>query len=285
MKTINKYKYIFLLALLVLAGSCSEDDEVAVAPLSSNIQLIVQPFASATADIIGVEGENTAVLNVGFTITDDTTTYNDSDVIIHFQGGEYVIPAGENSVTIGATPIDFVIDLPGGNIPFDGATIVTEVEFDSRYEIEVVNRPSDLVVLKQGALQVSATVYGQLPPVTEGQVNFLFDWNPNDDAGNDLDLFLRNSGGTLFDSSLSVSNYEDVSLLDTDPDDMYIITADPWSTIGGTIDGILFAMHPDGTLEVFQMDLTGISGVTELVSVDKVTDAGTGEVSYTITQY
>ncbi|GAB1309438.1 hypothetical protein KH5_21210 [Urechidicola sp. KH5] len=292
MKTINNFNYIFLLALLVFAVSCSEDDEVAVAPLSSNIQMIVQPFVSISGDIIGEEGENTAVFNLGFKLNEDATSYYGSDIIIHYDGQEYLMHVedddddsdNDNEVIIGATPIDFVIDLPGDNIPYNGATIVSEIEFDSRYEIEVVNRPNDLVVLKQGALEVSATVYGQLPPVTEGQINFLFDWNPNDDAGNDLDLFLRNSLGISVDSSLSVSNYEDVSLMDSDPDDTYEISADPWSTIGGTIDGILFAMHPDGTLEVFEMDLTGIASPTLLVTVDKMTDAGTGEVTYTVTQ-
>ncbi len=283
MKTINNYKYILMLAVVALFASCSEDDDAAVAPASNNIQVIVESFVNSQVEIIGQAGTNNANIEIGFRLTEYSTTYRDSDVIITYDGNDYVIPAGEDEVIVGMTNVEFELDAPGGNVPYNGITMSSQIDFTGNFEVAVDSRPSDLVVLKSSSITVSATVYGQLPPVTDGQINFLFDWNPNDDAGNDLDLRLRNDDGTQFDYSGSVSNYEDVALLNSSPDDDYVVNADPWSTSSASIGGIVFAMHPDGTLEVFEMDLSGINSETTLVYVNKATDMD-GNVTYTVTQ-
>lgn len=286
-------KYIAIIAITLFFASCERDDDTAVAAQSSNIQVIVEPFATVSAtDIIGQIGANTAEIDFGFRLTEYTTTYFDSDVVITFEGNNYTIPAGDTEVVVGPTMVSFDIN-PTGAIPYNGLVSVAEIDLsDTSFDFEVLNRPSDLVVLKGegGIVNISATVYGQLPAVTAGQVNFLFDWNPNDNAGNDLDLRVRRVPGDIsVEYSGSVSNYEDVDIADSDIDGMYEIKADAWSTIGGTISGILFAMHPDGTLEVFETDLTGITGggisaEVVLVNVTKSTDAGTGVVTYDLYQ-
>lgn len=284
MKTINKYKYIVLIAVVSLFTSCSsEADDVAVAPASTNIQVVVEAFISSSVSIVGQVGTNNANIELGFRLSDYTTTYHGSDVIISYDGADYVIPAGENEVIVGTTNVEFELEAPGGNIPYNGITLSSEIDFGANFDVSVANRPSDLVVLKSGSFFVDATIYAQLPPVTSGQINFLFDWSPNHSGGNDLDLRLRNSGGTQFDYSGSVSNFEDVALLDSDPDDDYVVNVDPWSTSSVTINGIMFAMHSDGTLEVFEMDLSGISSETTFLDINKATDVD-GNVTYTLSQ-
>ncbi len=274
-----------MLAVVALFASCSEEgDDVAVAAASTNIQVVVEPFIATAIEITGQVGTNTAAVELGFRLTEFSNTYFGSDIIIIYSGSEYVIEAGDTEVVVGATNIEFELDSPGGNIPYNGTILTAEIDFNASFEIEVDNRPSDLVVLKGGSLSVSATLYNQIPPVTAGQINFLFDWSPNDSGGNDLDLRLRNFAGVAYDYSGSVSNYEDVALLDSDPDDDYNVIVDPWSTSTASIAGIMFAMHPDGTLEVFEMDLSGVNSETTFVSVNKSTDMGTGEVTYVVTQ-
>ncbi|MFK5879963.1 MAG: hypothetical protein QM478_10765 [Flavobacteriaceae bacterium] len=284
MKTINNYKYILMLAVVALFASCSEDDDAAVAAASTNIQVVVEPFIATAIQITGQVGSNTANVELGFKLTEFSNTYFGSDIIIIYDGSEYVIEAGDTEVIVGATNIEFELEAPGGNIPYNGTTLTAQIDFNASFEIDVDDRPSNLVVLKGGSLSVSATLYNQVPPVTAGQINFLFDWSPNHSGGNDLDLRLRNFAGVAYDYSGSVSNYEDVALLDSDPDDDYNVIVDPWSTSTSTITGIMFAMHPDGTLEVFEMDLSGVSSETTFVSVNKSTDTGTGEVTYVVTQ-
>lgn len=282
------YKYIAILAVTLFFTSCERDDDTEVAAQTSNIQVVVEPFGTtATTDIVGQVGANSIVMDFGFRLTDFSTTYFDSDVIITYGGNTYTIPAGDTEVYVGPTNISFDIPAPTGSIPYNGVVTVTQVDLSNTvFDIEVPNRPSDLVVIKGpgSSLNVNTTVYGQIPPVTAGQVNFLFDWNPNDDAGNDLDLRLRMMPGDVaIDYSGSVSNYEDTQLADGDADGMYQVKADAWSTIGGTIDGILFAMHPDGTLEVFETDLTGIAagGVSAEVVLVNITKSGN---TYTLYQ-
>ncbi|PHR68855.1 MAG: hypothetical protein COA67_11925 [Lutibacter sp.] len=290
-------KYIAILAVTLFFASCERDDDTAVAIQTSNIQVIVEPFATISAtDIIGQIGPNTAEIDFGFRLTEFSTTYFGSDVVITFDGNEYTISPvldsngilvpGTDEVVVGPTMVGFDIS-PTGSIPFNGLVSVSQIDLsDTVFDLEVLNRPNDLVLLKGegGSLDVITTVYGQLPPVTAGQVNFLFDWSPNDDAGNDLDLRLRMMPGDIgIDYSGSVSNYEDTALADGDADGMYQVKADAWSTIGGTISGILFAMHPDGTLEVFETDLTGISsgGVSAEVVLVNIVKAGS---TYTLSQ-
>lgn len=287
-------KYIAILAVTLFFASCERDDDTAVAAQTSNIQVIVEPFATVSAtDIIGQVGTNTAEIDFGFRLTEYSTTYFGSDVVITYAGNEYTIPAGDTEVVVGPTMVNFEVAPPVGAVPYNGMVSVSEIDLsDTSFDFVVQNRPSDLVVLKGegGTLNINTTVYAQLPPVTAGQVNFLFDWNPNDNAGNDLDLRVRRVPGDIsVEYSGSVTNYEDVDIADSDIDGMYEIKADAWTTIGGTIDGIVFAMHPDGTLEVFETDLTGISsgGVSAevvLVNVTKSTDAGTGVVTYDLYQ-
>ena len=294
-------KYIAIIAITLFFASCERDDDTAVAAQSSNIQVIVEPFATVSAtDIIGQIGANTAEIDFGFRLTEFTTSYFGSDVVVTFEGNNYTISPeldengdlvpGTDEVVVGPTMVSFDIN-PTGAIPYNGLVSVAEIDLSATaFDFEVLNRPSDLVVLKGegGTVNISATVYGQLPAVTAGQVNFLFDWSPNDDAGNDLDLRVRRVPGDIaVEYSGSVSNYEDVDIADSDIDGMYEIKADAWTTIGGTISGIVFAMHPDGTLEVFETDLTGITsgGVSAevvLVNVEKSTVAGV--VTYTLSQ-
>lgn len=278
-------KYLAVLALTLLFVSCEQDDEVAVAEQSSNIQIVVEPFAASDIDIIGQVGMNSTQVDLGFRLTEFSTTYFGSNVNIMYEGNTYTISPEldddgnvdleSTKVVVGPTIVDFEIAPLSGAVPFNGAILTNQINFDDRYEISVDNRPSDLVVLKGGSLGVNARVYGQLPPVPANGINFLFDWNPNDDAGNDLDLRLRMMPGDVgVDYSGSVTNYEDTAINDGMADGMYQVKADAWSTIGGTIDGILFAMHADGTLEVFETDLTGIvaggvSAEVVLVNIDK----------------
>jgi hypothetical protein len=276
-------KYLAVIAFMAFFVSCEQDDDVAVAERSSNIQIVVEPFSASDVSIIGQVGANSAIIDLGFRLTELSTTYFGSDVNIMYEGNYYTIPAGETEVVVGSTPVDFEIS-PPGNVPFNGAVTTSQIDFDDRFEISVDNRPSDLVVLKGGSLGVNAVVYGQLPPVPANGINFLFDWNPNDNAGNDLDLRLRMQPGDIgVDYSGSVSNYEDTAINDGMTDGMYEVKADAWSTIGGTIDGILFAMHADGTLEVFETDLTGIAagGVADEVVLVNITKAGS---TYTLYQ-
>lgn len=281
MKTINNYKYILILAVVALFASCSEDDDVAVATASTNIQMIVEPFVLSQSGGLGQAGTNQAVVELGFRLTELSTTYRGSDVVITYEGNEYTIEAGDDEVVLGNINVQYELDPPTGGIPFNGMTITTFIDFEGTFEVEVLNRPSDLVVISRGGINVTATVYGRIPPITAGQLNFLLDWSPNDDAGNDLDLRLRNSGGTQFDSSLSVSNYEDVALSDSDPDDDYVVNVDPWSTSSSTIAGKMFVRHDDGTLEIFDMDLSGINSETTFVYVNKSTDMD-GNVTYSV---
>lgn len=268
-------KYLTVLALTLFFVSCEKDDEIAVAEQSSNIQIVVEAFSASAVNIIGQVGMNTAQIDLGFRLTEFSTTYFGSDINILYNGNTYTIPAGDTEVVVGPTMVDFEI-APVGSVPFNGAVTTSQIAFNDRFEISVDNRPSDLVVLKGGSLAVNSVVYGQLPPVPANGINFLFDWNPNDSAGNDLDLRLRMMPGDVgIDYSGSVTNYEDTAINDGMADGLYQVKADAWSTIGGTIDGILFAMRADGTLEVFETDLTGIApgGVSAevvLVNIDKV---------------
>ncbi|MCF6279351.1 MAG: hypothetical protein L3J14_03290 [Flavobacteriaceae bacterium] len=289
------YKYFAILTIALFMASCEKDDDTAVAAQTNNIQVIVEPFGTTSAtDIIGQVGANSAEVEFGFRLT-DTTTHFGSDVVITFEGDIYRIPAGDTEVIVGPTIVNFNIPAPTGTVPYNGTTSVAEIDLaGTTFDFEVMNRPNDLVVLKGAGspISISATVYGQLPAITAGQVNFLFDWNPNHDGGNDLDLRVRMVPGDIaIEYSGSVSNYEDVDIADSDMDGMYEIKADAWLTTGfaDPIDGILFAMHPDGTLEVFETDLTGITfgGIPEevvLVNVTKSTDAVTGEVTYDLYQ-
>lgn len=275
-------KYFAILAITLFFTSCEKDDDTAVAIQTSNIQVIVEPFGNIiTTSYVGASGVTPLELELGFRTTSFTTTYNGSDINILYDGNTYTIPAGDTEVIVGATTID--VDVVATSIPYNGLDTTVQVvyELDNiNYDVEVPNRPASLVVLKGDPSTVTAsidvTLYNQLPPITAGQINFLFDWNPNDDAGNDLDLRMRMMPGDVsVDYSGSVSNYEDTQLADAATDGMYQVKADVWSTIGGTIDGILFAMHSDGTLEIFETDLTGIAagGVSAevvLVNIDKV---------------
>lgn len=283
-------KYLAVIALTLFFVSCEKDDEVAVAEQTSNIQVVVEPFSASDISIIGQVGMNTAEIDLGFRLTEFSTTYRGSDVNIMYDGNTYTIPAGEDTVVVGPTMVDFEIAPLGGSVPFNGTQLTSQININDQYDISVSNRPSDLVVLKGGSLAVNSVVYGQLPPVPGNGINFLFDWNPNDDAGNDLDLRLRRMPGDVdLDWSASVTNYEDTAINDGMVDALYQVKADAWSTIGGPISGILFAMHADGTLEVFESDLTGIAagGIPQevvLVNVEKMTNPATGEVSYNLYQ-
>ena len=80
------------------------------------------------------------------------------------------------------------------------------------------------------------------------------------------------SGGGTADYSGTTSDFEDAFLSDTDADDTYEVRAEGWIS-SGSIAGIVFAMHPDGTLETFETDLTGIpnfGGQITMVIVEKV---------------
>jgi|TARA_B110000240_G_C13462169_1_gene437182 hypothetical protein len=276
-------KYLAVIALMAFFVSCEQDDDTAVAEQTSNIQVVVEPFSASDIDIIGQVGMNSAVVDLGFRLSEFSTTYNDSDVNIIYEGNTYTIAAGDSQVVVGPTTVDFEIAPLGSSVPFNGIVLTNQINFDDRYEISIDSRPSDLVVLKSGSLGVNARVYGQLPPVPANGINFLFDWSPNDDAGNDLDLRLRMVPGDIaIDYSGSVSNYEDTAINDGMADGMYEVKADSWSTIGGSIAGILFAMHPDGTLEVFETDLTGIAagGVSDEVVLVNITKLGSDYTLY-----
>jgi len=300
-------KYIAALAIVSFFTSCEQDDEVAVAGQTKNIQVVVAPFGTlAVTDIVGQLGTNSADVDFGFKLT-NATTYFDSDVKVTYQGQDYIIhPEDADNdgvidpesleVIIGVSTVEFEIQAPAGGIPYNGSVSTAQIDLsDTEYDLEIMpigSRPNELVVLKGAgaSLSVNATVYGQLPAITPGQINFLFDWDPNNDAGNDLDLRVRRMPGDVgVDYSGSVSNYESVDISDTAVASEYEVKADAWSTIGGTISGIVFAMHPDGTLEVFETDLTGIAagGVSAEVVLLKVTkgvDAISGDVTYTLYQ-
>ena len=275
-------KYLAIIALMAFFVSCEQDDDTAVAEQTSNIQIVVEAFSASNVNIIGQVGANSASIDLGFRLTEFSTTYFGSDINIMYGGNTYTIPAGDTEVVVGSTVVDFEI-APTGSIPFNGAVTSSQIDFSDRFDISVDNRPSDLVVLKSGSLGVNAVVYGQLPSVPANGINFLFDWSPNDDAGNDLDLRLRMVPGDIaIDYSGSVSNYEDTAINDGMADGMYEVKADLWSTIGGSIAGILFAMHPDGTLEVFETDLTGIAtgGVSDEVVLVNITKLGSDYTLY-----
>ena len=79
------YKYIAIVAVTLFFTSCERDDDTAVADQTSNIQVIVEPFGTTdTTEIIGQVGTNSVEMDFGFRLTDFSTTYFDSDVVITF---------------------------------------------------------------------------------------------------------------------------------------------------------------------------------------------------------
>ena len=128
MKTINKYKYLVLIAVVTLFVSCAEDDDVAVAPASTNIQVIVEPFANSQSGGLAQSGTNNAVVELGFRLTEHSTTYLDSDVVVTYEGAQYVISpedldgdgeidAETKEVILGNINVEYELEPPTGGIP------------------------------------------------------------------------------------------------------------------------------------------------------------------------
>lgn len=293
MKTINNYKYIVLLAVVALFASCSEDDDVAVAPATTNIQVVVEAFVSSQIEITGQNGTNNANIELGFKLTEYSTTYRGSDVIITYDGNEYVIPAGENEVIVGFTNVEFELSPPGGNIPYDGITMTSQIDFAANFEVDVANRPDELVVLKRGVIDVSATVYNQLPQTNPNAVELLLDWqNPSADI--DLYFALGDANGNYlgwYYRSWTASRYENISLpIDNTFDDTSVIAPDNYYVNINTdysftdvMDYKLFIAYPDGSLEI--IDGTTVSGQANNLNIltTKTTDPDTGDAIFEFT--
>ena len=239
---------------------------------------------------------------MGFKLSDFSTTYFGSDVVITYDGAEYVISPedadgdGEidedsKMVIVGATDVEFELEAPGGSIPYNGATVTAEIDFEANFEVEVDNRPSDLVVLKSGSFLVSATLYNQVPVSNPNSVEVLLDW---EDQSLDIDLYFAlgdSSGNWLddYDSSGSVSRYENISLpLDDTYDDSSLISPNDYyldvntSWAGGVAANYkFFIAFPDGTLQI--MDGTTVDGVADnlQIKVTKTTNVDTELAEYT----
>ena len=285
MKTINNYKYILMLAVVALFASCSEDDDVAVAPASTNIQMIVEAFVNSQIEITGHAGTNNANIELGFRLTEHSTSYRGSDVNITYDGNEYVIPAGEDEVIVGVTNVEFELDAPGGGeIPFNGITMTSIIDFTANFEVVIDNRPSDLVVIKKGSITVSATVYNQLPQSNPNGIELLLDWeNP---GANDVDLYfsLGDVNGDYLGwylRSWTVSRYENLTLpLDDSFDDSSMLGTDQyfveintqWVSGQAAVDYKLFVAYPDGSLEIFDGTTTGGEVNNMDIKVVKTTD-------------
>lgn len=285
MKTINKYTYILLLSILAVFTSCEQDDEVAVAPASSNIQIIVEAFVNSQIGIIGQAGTNNATINLGFRLTEYSTTYNGSDIIIHFQGNEYVIEAGESEVIVGNSNIEFEIDAPSGGVPHNGTTVSTQIDINEDFEIEVVDRPGDLVVLQKGTLSVTATIYSEIPEVSDNSIELIF-LNQNEDAGIWFGLSqFTPSGGWITDyHQNSNGDYPRKMSIPLDGNGQFgaipnsadvapnVIGLDlfPFSTVnmGYTI----LIMHPNGVLEAFSGNIDSYWFEDNAVVLVDVTD-------------
>ncbi len=303
MKTIKNYKYLLLIALVTLVYSCAEGDKEPVAQASKNIQVVIEPFVASQIDIVGQVGSNTAEVNLGFRMTPFfSSTYEDSDIIITYQGADYVISPRDNDgdgfadadtkeVIVGLTSVTFELEAVGGEAPFEGTTVSTEIDFDDYYEITVVDRPSDLVVLKQGGIEVNAILYNQVPQTNPNAVELLLDWrNP---SSNDVDLYfsLGDVNGDYLGwylRSWTVSRYEDLSLpIDGTFDDSAAIAPDQYFVEINTrwagrrsIDYKLFIAYPDGTMDI--IDGTTTSGVANNmdIKVTKTTNMDTGDAEF-----
>lgn len=289
MKTIKNYKFIMLLAVVSLFFSC-ENDGASVEPASMNIQIVVEAFVNSQIELTGQAGSNNANIELGFKLTENST-YNGSDVTITYEGNEYVIPAGENEVIVGVTNIEFELGSPGGDIPYEGVSMTSEINLGDYFEVTVGGRPSDLVVIKSGSIIINATVYNRLPQTNENSVELLLDWeNPSQDV--DLYFSLGDANANYlgyFDNSGSVSRYEEISLpIDASYDDSSILAPNNyyvdiytrWISGYPSINYKLFIAYPDGTLEIIDGSTEDGQSRNLNILTTKTTNVDTGNAEF-----
>jgi len=252
-------KIFFLFLAVAFLGACEKDDPAAVAPQTTNPQIILAPSgATDVTDLLTSPGNYTLNVDFGFGFASGTT-YFDRDVEIMFDGATYEIvadQAGPNFVAVGNIDYPYTIPAPTGVIPFSGLNNPIEIDLASAdYDYSITSRPSDLVVIKGSTppLVINAYMYENLPDVQGDDLVFVMDWQDSD--SNDLDCRIQTSTFTSVDTGYSVSRFEEVQLPGANADGSYTFNIRVWSA-SGTVPTKIFARHPDGTLEIFDYSLS-----------------------------
>jgi hypothetical protein len=252
-------KILFSILAISVLIACDKDDPAEVAPQTTNPQLILGARATSEVTEMTVEpGDYTLDVDFGFAAVGGTTYYG-SDVNFTFEGEEYFLdvePDGDNYVNVGDYQYPFTVDPPSGDVPFQG--IIQDINIDVSdldYSYEVIDRPNDLVVLRGQStpLVVHTVLYGNIPSVNPDQLQFVMDWQ--DPSGNDLDCRIQSPTNISYDTSYSVSRYENVEINNADDDGTYYLTIRVW-TGSGTVPVKFFVRYPDETLEILDYDLT-----------------------------
>jgi len=250
-----KFIPLFLIALTLIVSSCAIDNDPAVIPMGE----AVTASLDKTGEIYAFDGDE---ISVGFVLS--RTLAESTQFTYTLNGVEKSIDLiqGQQSVTL-AIP----------NVV--GAT--NSIVLTGAYALN-----NDAVLV--GSTNTSVT-FISVPAINSNGLEILMIWSNEEE--NDLDLWITDEPPTTgIAASESTTPSESLSFSNSQADGTYNILPRVWSAVDATVDVKMYVIHPDGTIEIFNDSVSGETAQAYyyFVKFDKVTDAGTGDVTYKTTK-
>ena len=250
-----KFIPLFLIALTLIVSSCAIDNDPAVIPMGE----AVTASLDKTGEIYAFDGDE---ISVGFVLS--RTLAESTQFTYTLNGVEKSIDLiqGQQSVTL-AIP----------NVVGASNSIVLTGAY-------ALNNDAVLV----GSTNTSVT-FISVPAINSNGLEILMTWS--NAVENDLDLWLTNEPPTTsIVTSQTGTPSESLTFDNTQPDGTYNILPRVWSAVDATVDVKMYIIHPNGTIEIFNDSVSGetTQAFYYFVKFEKVTDAGTGDVTYKTTK-
>lgn len=277
MRNIKYIAFLFTIALMI---SCGEDDVDSVTnpgEFSPTSEISIG-FSDSNNDQLVLENGGMVSYTIEISVnplsvdTEVTLGISSSDGTV--DGATFpssvTIPAGSTSVGVDVTFAD------------DGVAegFVAEV-----FTLEILNADfggSTEFYLTPGDVSRTVNVADVLPVIvmtTPSDVDFNFDWI----GASDLDCRIRDAGLNDIDTGYSVTPTETVTLPQTAPDGVYIVSIRPWTVADASIDYIFEFVSPAGS-EIFSGNIMNATGFwSQEIPAVEITKATSGStVTYTI---
>lgn len=250
-----KFIPLFLIAFSLIISSCAIDDDDPVIPTGTTVTASL----NRTGEIFVFDG-NDIILDFVLSRSLSTPTLF-----------SYTLNGVENTIILdsGVTSASLLIPSAVGARNTVVLTEASALNFES---------------VSVGETNNSVTFIG-VPAVNPNGLQVLMLWSNMDQ--NDLDLWVTNDPPTIgIVISASVTPAEDVTFANANPDGTYNILPRVWSSADSTVDVVMYLVHPNGTVEVFEDSVSGEVPLAfyYMIKFDKITDAGTGDVTYVTTQ-
>ena len=250
-----KFIPLFLIAFSLIISSCAVDDDDPVIPTGATITASLDK----TGEIFVHDGNE---INLGFVLSRPIGIPTLFSYTLNGVEESILLNSGDQSVNL--------------SIP----SVVGETSTVVLTEASVLN--NDAVTV--GSTNTTVTFIG-VPAINPNALQVLMLWSNMDQ--NDLDLWITDDpvvNGIV--ASQSVTPAEDVSFANTNPDATYNILPRVWSSADSSVDVTMYLVHPNGTVEVFNDSVSGDVPLAfyYMIKFDKVTDMGTGDVTYVTTQ-